>query len=82
MTKKRNLFQKVSYYSAILSFLLMIGSGIMMAIKTNTLGSGDVVSASFMATTFFFLCVGVVLWVFANSDLPDLKIGESDNDDK
>lgn len=63
----------------------MTASGIMSFIKSNELGSEDVVSASFMATTFFFLCVGVVLWVFATSNLPSLKVGESEEsetDDK
>lgn len=78
MAKKKNLFQKMAYFSAIVSFILVGASAIMLYIKTQSLGSEHVVSASFMATTFFFMCIGVVFWVIATTDIPSLKVGETE----
>ncbi len=80
MAKKRNLFQKISYFSAVTSFILVAVSAIMLYIKTQSLGSEHVVSASLMATTFFFMCIGVIFMVIANTNIPSLKVGETETE--
>ncbi len=45
----------------------------MLYLKAQELGMQDVISASFMASTFFFFTCGIVLIIIGKADLPDLS---------
>ncbi|MCG7982682.1 MAG: hemerythrin family protein [Candidatus Thiodiazotropha lotti] len=82
MTKRKGVFQKFSLISAGISFLLAIASGVMLYFQVESVGKDDPVSASFMASTFFFVCVGIVLTVIGKADLPSFKSDNSEIDRK
>ena len=78
MTKRIGVLQKVSLVSAVVSFLLALTSGVMLYLRLESVGSDNPISASFMASTFFFICVGVVLTVIGRADIPSFKIDNSE----
>ena len=78
MTKRKGVLQKVSLVSAVVSFVLALASGVMLYLRLESVGSDNPISASFMASTFFFICVGVVLTVIGKADIPSFKIDNSE----
>ncbi|MCG7989984.1 MAG: hemerythrin family protein [Candidatus Thiodiazotropha lotti] len=80
MTKRKGVLQKISLISAGVSFLLAIASSVMLYFQIESVGKDDPISASFMASTFFFVCVGVVLAVIGKADLPSFKSDNSETE--
>ena len=74
MTKRKGVLQKISLVSAVVSFMLAIASGVLLYLRMESVGGDNPISASFMASTFFFVCVGIVLTVIGKADLPGFKI--------
>ena len=74
MTKRKGVLQKISLVSAVVSFMLAIASGVLLYLRMESVGGDNPISASFMASTFFFVCVGIVLTVIGKADLPSFKI--------
>ncbi|MCG8050265.1 MAG: hemerythrin family protein [Candidatus Thiodiazotropha endolucinida] len=82
MSKSKSIFQKASLVSAGISFLLAIVSAVLLYFRIESVGKDDPISASFMASTFFFVCVGVVLTVIGKVDLPSFKLDNSESERK
>ena len=78
MTKRKGMLQKISLVSAVVSFVLAIVSGVILYLRLESVGSDNPISASLMASTFFFICVGVVLAVIGKADVPSFKIDNSE----
>lgn len=78
MTKRKGVLQRISLVSAVVSFILALTSGVMLYIRLDSVGIDNPISASFMASTFFFICVGVVLTVIGKADIPSFKIDNSE----
>jgi tetrahydromethanopterin S-methyltransferase subunit D len=78
MTKRKGALQKVSLVSAVVSFVLALISGVMLYLRLESVGSDNPISASFMASTFFFICIGVVLTIIGKADIPSFKIDNSE----
>jgi len=74
MTKRKGMLQKISLVSAVISFVLAIITGVFLYLRLESVGSDNPISASLMASTFFFICVGVVLSVMWKTDIPSFKI--------
>ena len=77
MTKKKGFLQKVSLVSAAVCFVLALTSGVVLYLRLASVGSDNPISASLMASTFFFICVGVVLTIIGKADIPSFKIDNS-----
>ena len=78
MTKRKGIFQKISLISAFVSYVLAIVSGVMLYLRLDSAGSDDVISASLMATTFFFITVGITLSFVGKADIPSFKVNSSE----
>jgi hypothetical protein len=74
MVKKRGVLQKLALILGMLSFLLCVVAGIWLYIRVDSVGADNPISASLMASTFFFLCVGVILTIIGRSDIPSFKL--------
>jgi len=74
MTKRKGILQKASLIFAVVSFVLSLASGVMLYLRLESVGSDNPISASLMASTFFFICVGVVLAFIGKADIPSFKI--------
>ena len=74
--KPKGTFQKVSKISAIISYILMAVSGYFLYIESQALGMGDPVTASWLATFFFFLITGFSLMLLSKANLPSFRFDD------
>lgn len=74
MAKQKGILQKIALGSGIVSFILAVVTGVLLYLRVEEVGSENPISASLMASTFFFFCVGIVLTIIGKADLPDLKL--------
>ena len=74
-TQKSKL-QKSALYFAVGSILAAIASVIYLTLNIDTLGWENPISASLLASTFFFLFVALVLVVIGTANIPSFKVGE------
>ena len=74
MPRKQHTLQLVALVAGKLSLLVSVLSSIFLYLKVNELGASHPVSASFLASVFFFAFVGLLLCFVANLVLvkPDL----------
>ena len=77
MTESKGALQKISIVSAIVSFVLAFIAGVMLYFSLESVGSDHPISASLMASIFFFMGVGVVLIIIGNADIPSFKFENS-----
>jgi len=73
MTAKKGFLQKLSLVSAVASFAVALITGVMLYLRLESVGSDNPVSASLMASTFFFVCVGIILVIIGTADMPSFK---------
>jgi len=76
MSKKKSNLQKSALYFSAFSVIASIFSVIFLYLKINTLGWESPISASLLASSFFFGFVAVVLFIIGSSDIPSFKVGE------
>ena len=77
-SRRKGLLQKISTLSAGASLVLALVTGVFLYLRLRDVGSDDPLSASLMAATFFFLCVGFVLGVMGRTDIPNFRFDESE----
>ena len=53
---------------------------VMLVIKARELGMEDVISASYMASAFFFFTAGIVLIIISQANIPSLSFKDSIDD--
>lgn len=75
---KPRFLQKVALLVGKVCFVIAVGSGIFLYLKIDELGANHPVSASFLASIFFFTFVGILLSIVGKADIPDLTIRTSD----
>ena len=74
MKSNKGVLQKAVTYTGFASFLAAIGCLVFLYLRRNDAGWDDLVSASLMASSFFFASVGFVLIVIGKCDLPSFKV--------
>jgi hypothetical protein len=70
---KKSKFQRSALYFAAASVIVAIASVIYLVLKIDTLGWENPVSASLLASTFFFVFVAFVLIVIGTANIPSFK---------
>jgi hypothetical protein len=79
MKKNKSILQKSTLYFSIASFLASVGSIIYLMLEIDTLGWQNPITASLLASSFFFASVGLLLGVIYTTDIPSFKVnGNSD----
>lgn len=78
--KKKGILQKTSLVMGVVCELLCVLCLIMLAIKAQELGMEDVISASYMASAFFFFTAGVVLIIISQANVPSMSFKDSVDD--
>ena len=76
MAKRKGFLQKFALVASVLSFALALISGIFLYLRLESVGSDNPVSASLMASIFFFICVGVILVILGKADIPSFKFDD------
>ena len=72
-TRQRKPIQRVLFFIATLSYLTAVICA--AAAFYQPTGLDNPIAAALMASVVFFVGVGIVLHVIADTDLPNLKIG-------
>jgi amino acid transporter len=73
---KKSKFQKLALYFAGISIISAIASVIYLTLNIDTLGWENPISASLLASTFFFLFVALVFIVIGTANVPSFKVDE------
>jgi hypothetical protein len=76
LAKRKGSLQKLSIVFSAISFALAVVTGVVLYFKLESIGSDHPVSASLMASVFFFICVGVILAVIGRADIPSFKFDD------
>lgn len=79
MKNNKSAIQKSVYYSGFVSFVVAIACLIILYLKIGGLGWQNPISASLMATSFFFASVGVVLLTMGSCNIPSFKVSSTDS---
>lgn len=79
MKKAKGFLQKASIVSGAISFLLSAVCGVFLYFKVEEVGYENSVSASLLASVFFFIFVGILLTIIGKSDLPSFKFDDSND---
>ncbi|MBL1319891.1 MAG: hypothetical protein COA63_002355 [Methylophaga sp.] len=74
MKRRKSILQRSSSFIGKICFLLAVLCAAILYFKIKELGMQHVISASFLASFFFFVFVGVVLTVIGNADIPSFKV--------
>jgi len=74
--KEKGVLQKISFFSGVISFLLAFIVGIALYFQVTSADSNGPVSASLIASIFFFVCVGIVLAIMGRADIPSFKFNK------
>lgn len=77
MNKSKSTLQKMSIVMGALSFLLAVVCAVALHFKVEELGMQHTISASLLASTFFFVFIGFVLIVMGKADLPSFRFDET-----
>lgn len=76
MKNKKSKLQKSALYFAGASFIASVASLVYLFLKIDDLGWESPISASLLASSFFFVFVGVVLIVIGTTSIPSFKFDE------
>lgn len=76
MKKAKGMLQKASVVIGAISFVLSAVCGVFLYFKVKEVGYENTVSASLLASVFFFIFVGILLTIIGKSDLPSFKFDE------
>lgn len=79
MMKGKNLFQKASLVSGVISFILAMVCGVLLYMRLEVVDKQDPVNASLLASVFFFVFVGIILTIIGRANIPSFKIDASDS---
>ena len=80
MKKTKSLLQKSSIVIAGLCFIASLASAVYLTLNLGSLGGWrNPVSASFLASSFFFAFVGVVLTIIGTTNIPSFKVNDHSN---
>ena len=76
MTKKKGVLQKFSLVMSVVSIVLAFASGVILFLRYESLGFYHPISASLMASVFFFMSVAVILYIMGKTDIPSFKFDD------
>ncbi len=74
MKKRKSFLQKTSGIIGIVCFFLAALSAVVLYFKVKELGMEDTISASLLASAFFFTFVGFVFTIIGNANIPSFKV--------
>jgi hypothetical protein len=74
MIRKKSILQKFSNMLGILSFIFALVCAGFFYFKVQDIGMENPVSASLLASIFFFCFIGVLFIVIANANIPCFRV--------
>ncbi len=77
MKNTKSKLQKMAIFIAIASFISSIACVVYLFLNIDELGWENPISASLLASTFFFVFVGIILVVIGTANIPSFKFDDS-----
>lgn len=74
MKNNKSILQKSALYFAAASFIAAVASAVYLMLKLDMLGWESPISASLLASSFFFAFVGIVLSIIGMANIPSFKV--------
>ena len=74
MKKNKSVLQKSTLYFAIASFIVSVACVIYLTLNIDALGWQNPITASLLASSFFFSFVGFLFIVIHTTDIPSFKV--------
>ena len=63
----------MSLVSGVVSFILAVVSAVLLYLRVDE-GSNDPITASLLASVFFFIFVGIILTIMGRCNMPSFKV--------
>ncbi len=79
MKQPKGFLQKLATVSGIISFVLSAVCGVFLYFRVQDIGFENPVSASLLASVFFFLFVGFLLVFVGSCNIPSFKFDDHHN---
>jgi hypothetical protein len=79
MKKNKSKLQKLSLFFSALSLIASIASIIYLKLNLDVLGWENPISASLLASSFFFAFVSFLFFIIGTADIPSFKVGSGSN---
>jgi uncharacterized metal-binding protein len=76
MKKTRGFLQTVAVWAGVASFVLAVVCAVLLYFKVQDIGMNNPVSASLLASVFFFIFVGILLSIIGRSNLPSFRFDD------
>lgn len=73
--KKKSKLQKSALYFAAFSVVACISCAVILFLKVEVLGWESPISASLLASSFFFGFVAFILFIIGTANIPSFKVG-------
>lgn len=80
MKKKPSLLQNISTAIGVLSFLAAIVCAVWLYFRMDETGMNNPISASLLASIFFFFFVGIVLTIVGRTNIPHFGFDSSESE--
>lgn len=74
--QRKGVLQRVSLGFGVLGFILAVVCGVLLYGRMDETSGHDPITASLMASIFFFLCVGGILTFIGMCNLPNFKFDQ------
>jgi tetrahydromethanopterin S-methyltransferase subunit D len=79
MKQSKGFLQTVSVWSGVASFVISAICGVLLYFKVKETGFENPVSASLLASVFFFIFMGILLSIIGRSNLPSFKFDDPED---
>ena len=77
--KKKSILQKSSFYFAVFSVLASIASVVYLYLNIAELSWKSPVSASLLASTFFFGFIAFIFFIIGSANIPSFKVSPNED---
>ncbi len=77
--KKKSILQKSSFYFAVFSVLASIASVVYLYLNIGELSWKSPVSASLLASTFFFGFIAFIFFIIGSANIPSFKVSPNED---
>lgn len=79
MRQPKGFLQRFSIWSGVASFFISAVCGVLLYFKVQDIGMQNPVSASLLASVFFFIFMGILLSIIGRSNLPSFKFDDPED---
>lgn len=76
MNHAKGFLQKFAVWAGVASFIVAAVCGVLLYARVQATGFDNPISASLLASVFFFIFVGILLSIIGRSNLPSFRFDD------